>query len=387
MRKAIFTLIGVLLLLCGGSAFAAPLGLKWFKPVLSSGPCLDSLVSQPRVGEGCLSYVQHEKAGVMADPSGELLYVGGSDKLLHVFSRKGTELSSHPLPANLMTTPIFEEGQLFFGTDKGQVLSVNTTSFASTWSTQLDAEVENVLVLDGTTLYVVTGLCTLYALDKGTGEVKWVKKRPPPSRMFLRLLSTPLLFHTEQNGVATSLLAAGHPTGKIGIYDANSGAVVREVMLGDPKAQFPDVVTDPVWTGNSVIAASFASGIVAIDPLTGTKRWRLEKKDITRLAYANDLVIAAGAKIVLGIDPQKGTVVWEYSFDKGAPTRLLVANNRVYFGSDKSGLFVLDQKSGKELGVYGSGLGFAGDLLRNQAQLFAVSAPGYLYAFQEGGRN
>jgi outer membrane protein assembly factor BamB len=244
----------------------------------------------------------------------------------------------------------------------------------------VDADVTTPVTLFDDLVIVITGLDTVYAFDAQTGASRWVHKHPMPSGITLRGQARPLALHVKTGDRWERRVYVGHATGKLTALEADTGRVLDEMTIGSGET-FLDVDADPVQVGADLVVASHASGVLRVDPATSATRWKVEETGITRLASGGPaLVVAAGAGKVLGINRHSGAVRWRFTFEKGAPTRLLVQGGRVHVASDRGALYVLDLFSGRPLQYFGSSLGFAGDPEVIGDMIFAVSTAGRLYA-------
>lgn len=369
---------------CAKGNFPYYLNPVWFTPVVTNGACLNSILSDPKEKNRCVSWNRREIAGPLFDESRGLIYVGGSDGMLHIVSAKdGRSKKNIRLPGNLKAKPILSNNHLFFGTDNGIVLKMNVESFQIVWQIEVDAEVEHSLVLNDQTVFFISGLSTVYAVDAQTGEIKWNRKRPLPSKIFIANQSKPLLVNLEDKNKML-VLVCGHPSGQVDLYEAKTGKTLFNIMIGDPTKEFPDIVATPVYDNGSIIVASFNKGIASLEPGTGEVQWRFPENKKTRLLAANGMIYAAGSHSVIGINYQKGKIIWRFTFQNGAPTNMVLKNNFLYFASDRNALYVLEASTGRPVRYFGSGLGFAGDFDFSSNMLFLVSTTGNLYAMSPG---
>jgi outer membrane protein assembly factor BamB len=359
----------------------------WQTDVVRLGPCLFTIAVPASEEERCLPWTRREAASPAFHRATGTVLVGGSDGLLHSYdARDGTLRWAHPMPGDVVAKPVFAEDAAFLGSVDAHVLRVDVTSGRVRWKVSVDAEVtEPVQLYDGLVI-VITGLDTVYAFDAETGAARWVHKHPMPSGITLRGQARPLGLHVKVGDGWQRRIYVGHATGKLTALESSTGRVLDEMTIGQGEA-FLDVDADPVAHGRELIVASHASGVFRVDPVTGQTRWKLEETGIVRLVGAGPaLVVAASAGEVLGINVHSGAVRWRFTYDKGAPTRIVVQGGRVHVASDRGALYVLDLFSGEPLQYFGSSLGFAGDIELGGDMLFAVSTAGRLYALSNAFR-
>lgn len=353
----------------------------WFDDVIELGPCLFTLALPASVAERCIPWTRRESAGPSFHLATGILVVGGSDGKLHGLSGvDGRTLYEVDLPGRLVTRPTLADDAAFFGTADAHVLRTDVTSGRIRWDATVDAEVLEPATVFEDLVIVITGLDSVYAFDRQTGEARWVHKHPLPTGITLRGQAKPLAVRVATPEGMQARVYAGHASGRVTVLEAATGVVIDEWVIGTGEA-FVDVDADPVLHGDTLVVASHSSGVFGLDPITGATRWKLEEPGIVRLASGGpDLVVAAAAGKVIGIHTKTGTVRWRFTFERGAPTRPNVKGGRVHVASDRGPLYILDLASGEPLQYFGSGLGFAADLELDADMLFAMSTAGRLYA-------
>jgi outer membrane protein assembly factor BamB len=370
----------------GAPAFAVTAGQVYgplfHVPIIGYGPCLLSIFSLPATREEhCLPWTRRESSGPAFHVPSGLVVMGGSDSKLHAHhARDGSPLYAVPLPGAAVARPTFSGPHVFVGTDDGHVVRADITSGRKGWDVTVDAEVIEPVVVDGDDVFVMTGLDTLYAFDRRDGSSRWVHKQALPRGITLRGQAKPLVVDLRGIDGSVGRVFVGHASGSLTSLDRETGQVVATVELGRAEA-FNDVDADPILQAGQIIAASHSGGIFALDPMTLTQTWHLDEKGIVRLASAGKhMAVAASAGTVLGIDAVRGDVRWRFTYERGAPTRIVVKGGRVHVGSDRGSLYVLDLFTGEPLQYYGSGLGVAADPELVGDMLFIVSTSGELHA-------
>ncbi len=359
----------------------------WRTTAVPAGPCLLSAFVPPSATERCVSWTRRESAGPAFHAASGTVIVGGVDKQLRGLSGiDGAQLWQVPIPGALVAKPSLYDDGAYFGTDDGHVVRADVTSGRVRWDVTVDAEVTEPVVIDGDLVLVVTGADTLYALQRTSGEPVWSHKHPLPRGITLRGQSKPLVLTVDAGEGPRRRVFIGHASGRMTMLDRDTGSVVNEVDISNDDT-FGDLDADPFEQDGRVVLASNTKGIVALDPRAGTELWRTPEPGIVRVARGGQhLVVAAGPGKVLGLDAKTGAIRWRFTFQKGAPTRIVVQGGRVHVASDRSSLFVLDLFSGRPLQYVGSGLGFAADLELHQDMLFAMTSAGDLLAMSNAFR-
>lgn len=374
-------------LLTAVSSWAAPASVRqvyapmWMRDFVAQEPCLMTVAAPAAADENCIPWTRRENAAPALDEASGRLFLGGSDGKLHSISaRDGTHVYRVDLPGFLQSRPTLSDEALYFGTTEGRVLRLAKLDGRTEWQVQVDAEVLESVVLHNDTIYAVTGLETVYAIDKDSGTIRWMQKHPLPTGITLRGQAKPLVVEQQRaEGMQTSVYV-GHSDGQLSILDGETGQVMDALSLAGGEG-FLDVDADPVLHSGLVVAASHGQGVFAINPSDLRSVWRYDEPGIVRLASGGpQRIIAAGAGKVIGLDASSGEERWRFTFPKGAPTRPVVKGGRVHIGSDRGALYILDAYSGTPLQYFGSSLGFAAAPELHADGLFAVSVPGTLFA-------
>ncbi len=359
-------------------------GITWASPAVEVGPCALSIVLPASEAERCASWTRRESSGPAFHPGLGVVVVGGSDKRLRCKdARDGRTLWEHKTPGAVLAQPVIVDDGAYVGTDDARVIRVDVASGRERWVAAVDAEVTEPVVIHDDVVYVVTGNDSTYALSRLTGEALWVSKHALPRGITLRGQGRPLVLDVDVPDGLSKRLYVGHASGRLSVLDRRDGAVIQELDLsrGDT---FGDLDADPIYhpaAGGRVVIASQTRGIIAIDPKTNLEQWATREAGIMRLANGGaPMLVAAGAGKVLGLVAATGAIRWRFTFEKGAPTRIVVRGGRVHVGSDRGALYILDLFSGRPLQYAGSGNGVAADLDLWHDMLFYTSTSGTVTA-------
>jgi outer membrane protein assembly factor BamB len=356
----------------------------WTADVVQVQPCILSVVLPASEAERCASWTRRDSSGPAFHAGLGVLVTGGSDRQLRAIdATDGALIWQRPTPGAVVSQPVIDDGTVMVGTDDARVIAIDVASGRERWMAAVDAEVTEPVTVAGDAVFVVTGADSTYALSKETGEALWVQKHPLPRAITLRGQGRPLAVDVQTFEGVSRRLYVGHATGRLTVLDRADGRVITELDLsrGDT---FGDLDADPIFHvagGGRVVVASQTRGVIAIEPKGHVESWRTPEPGLTRLATGGDrFVVAAGAGKVLALDAVSGAIMWRFTFEKGAPTRIVVKGGRVHVGSDRGALYVLDLFSGRPLQYAGSAVGVAGDLALWNDMLWYTSTAGRLVA-------
>ncbi len=357
--------------------------ITWTKNVVTTAPCAMSIVLPASEAERCTSWTRRESSGPAFHAGLGVIVVGGSDKRLRgLDASDGHVRWERVVPGAIVSQPVIADDGAFVGTDDARVVRIDVASGRVRWEAAVDAEVTEPPVVAGDVVYVVTGTDSTYALSRLTGEALWVSKHGLPRGITLRGQARPLVLEVTTDEGMKERLFVGDAIGALSILDRQDGRVVGELDLSQGDS-FGDLDADPIYHAatDAVVVASQTRGIMALDPRNGDQRWSTAEAGITRLANGGlPMVVAAGPGKILGLDAKSGAVRWRFTFQKGAPGRIVVKGGRVHVGSDRGALYILDLFSGCPLQYAGSGNGVAADLSLWHDMLFYTSTAGTVVA-------
>ncbi len=171
---------------------------------------------------------------------------------------------------SFLTTPTYSDGVLYTsgGFTSREFYALNAISGKVIWAVDLsDDGPSSALVLDSTVIFN-TESCTIFALDKFSGEQIWAKwigdplLSHPVSDGKLVFTAYPKLMNEPTSAKAEQLkkLAPSHPFAAL---DVKTGAVKWQRWLDG------DVMTTPVLCGNEIYLTTFTGTIYRLEAKTG----------------------------------------------------------------------------------------------------------------------
>ena len=233
-----------------------------------------------------------------------------------------------------------------------------------------------VAVLKDDFLYVLTSRYSLYKINPEDGRVLWANRYWNESDNRVTLY--------EQTGVifVGTHLIFGTPQGELKVVDANSGELIYTRPLMEKVSAFQDV--SALVAGPEVLyASSYSAGIVAFGAELGLRLFKLpDEHGITQLLYQGGSLFAASARgFLISIDPITGKVLWKKKCLSGTPAPLLFQDGVLYAGSSSGPILLVEPKQGRildRLNISGtfSGFGFFGDVL------YTLTKHGFLAAYK-----
>ena len=305
-----------------------------------------------------------------------LAVVGYDGRLSFKHSESGEELWGVPLGTPGTSAPLFEGDRLFIATGDAQVSAYDVNTRELVWRRQLNGLSRAPLTLAGEALYVTDGTNTLYALSSATGQVLWQRHRATPKDFSLHGEARPLVMQGR--------VIMGFSDGILAAYDETTGAPIWERDLAPQRAQFEDVDADPVLMGGTLYAASAASGLYALNPLTGEERWFYPLAGVVSLAALDgDLIVGLQHGEVARFNPLSKQITWRARFGtEGAPSRPQRFPYGLAVTLSRGALYVLNAETGAVRDQLSAGSGLLSPIaMSEQGWLYVSSLNGFLYAF------
>jgi len=201
-------------------------------PVLGLTPYENTLISvignklvELDIGSGKEQRVSDLELSIVAPPvrNGEFLYVGATDRRLHVFRVKDL-VRIFPVTADddsLVTTVVADDSGVAFGTDAGDLVGMMPDAPKKLWSFKAPRAVAGPVIRDGSSFYFASKDTNVYRVDvadDGSAGLTWkyqteaVLDRPPQVTkdfVYQYALGRGLTAIAKQTGKAAWLLPEG----------------------------------------------------------------------------------------------------------------------------------------------------------------------------------
>lgn len=267
---------------------------------------------------------------------------------------------------------------LYIGSDDGNLYALDAGSGSLRWKFNTGGSVRSSPALADGVVYVGSGDGYMYAIDSATGVLKW------KYRFYNAVNSNPVV----SGGVVYFNCAD-----KLYALNAATGALKWQLNTGDQAntVASPTVVNGKVYV--STLIGSFSVG--AVDALTGQLLWSYQG-GICRSnpAVVNGVVYIGGEWYkLIALDAGTGAVKWQYADQNyGGSTSPTVAAGKVFIGGYDGSIYAFDSAAGtlqwkfasngiKYMG-YQSAIGITVGLWSS-----SVYADGILFAGNNDGEN
>lgn len=236
-------------------------------------------------------------------------------------------------------------GNVFIGTENGEMFSLDGKTGELRWKVQVKGEVIAPATYGEGLLFVNTAAGYLVALHPDTGEQRWsVEQEIAP--LTLRGTSTPIY---SGGGVLV-----GTATGKMMVVIAAQGVTAWEQPIANSKGatdleRLIDSDSKPIIIGGNIYTIAFNGNLVAMEMRSGRVVWKREYSSFSNLTHKNDTLFVTDTQgHVYAIDAQSGIERWSQTalFNRSV-TAPAVVDDFVLVGDFEGYVHILSQESGE----------------------------------------
>lgn len=264
----------------------------------------------------------------------------------------------------VVSSPVWNDGVLFFGSDDGNVYAVDAATGIQTWKYATGGPVPSTPAVAGGLVYVGSYDGKLHALNARTGRPVW-KFSTSGERRFeakglhgiqpkSQTIADPYDVFLSSPVVVQGIVCFGSGDGNVYALDAASGEVRWKFQTGDV------VHASPAYADGAFYFGSWDSFLYAVDAATGKERWRFKGGEDpvmhNQVGFQSspavvDGVVYTGCRDsnVYAVDARTGKEKWRFNNEMSwVITSPAVVRGKVVFAtSDSSLLHVVDAVTGK----------------------------------------
>lgn len=351
---------------------------------LQTGAAMRVLWTQRLTPEFDGPFMPVERSSAALDPAHDRVYIGSTEGLVHALTSSGREVWAYRVDEAIYAPVALDakKGELYVGADDGSLHALKAGDGSRRWKDGAGDAIRVRPVLTDDAVYVVTDADRVVAFARKDGTLLWDYARELPQGFSVAGRAGLLLAQGE--------LVTGFTDGTIVALDPSDGTVLweRDTSLDLPEANgaqpvFRDADATPILVGDTLYAASFSAGLYALDPRSGTVRWRDgEITGVVGLAADRGLLVISSAdRGVMALGMADRGVRWRRPIERGSPTTPIVRSGLVFVGATDGSLVALTLDGGKEVGRIDSGQGFNATASIVPPRGFILSNGGTLFAF------
>lgn len=266
--------------------------------------------------------------------------------------------------------------QVYLGTDDGFVYAIDPADGRLRWSYKSRGAVERRPELGGDAVYFTSSSDRLVALDPRSGKALWQYEREPPEGFTIHGHAGPRL--------AGGVIYAGFSDGFLVALNAGTGDPMWVRSLAAASEQYVDVDATPaLLDSETVLASSYSGGLYALSTATGDVRWRLSVEGASGVQVVDKGLYFAAPRDGLTALTRTGDVLWRQGLaDAGDLTPPIGIGPALLFSGSRTGLFIVDQRSGRLYETFNPGRGMcaAATISADGKMLYVLANSGSVYA-------
>ena len=321
----------------------------------------------------CTSTAISAQSMFRANPMHSGTYAGPAPRQFHRVKWK------FPTGDRVISSPVFKDNVIYFGSDDGNVYAVDATTGHQIWKRSTNGPVPATPAIADGTVYIGSYDGKFYALNAQTGAVKW-KFATEGERRFEakglhgllprnQTIADPFDVFLSSPVVANGAVYFGSGDGNLYALDATTGDLRWKFKTGDV------VHASPAFADGVLFFGSWDSYFYAVDATTGKEKWRFHAGEDplihNQVGFQSspavvDGVVYTGCRDanLYALDAATGKEKWRFNTELSwVVTSPAVADGKVFFATADSSLFyVVDAKSGKPL-------------VRQQGKAYMFSSP------------
>lgn len=271
----------------------------------------------------------------------DLVIEGNSIDGLYAYYKKSGHQAWRLEIENGLEGLYLHEDKLYFGANDGKFYQVDAATGEEQWSLPLQSESTTAPLVQGNFIFHLAMNGSLYALEKGSGRVLWVKTRPPRDPLTVRGATQPLFDDGR--------LYVGHSDGYFSAYQASTGGRIWEKRLADNK-KFNDIDARPVITNKCILVSNYSDTLYCLNKGNGQPLWKLrESGGFQPLHMSGDKLLYSTLDAVLMIDADSGKVLKRHKVDKhlGHPTTAIPYKDWLIVGYSEGPIVIMNSSNGK----------------------------------------
>ncbi|WP_423187417.1 outer membrane protein assembly factor BamB [Alishewanella sp. d11] len=272
-------------------------------------------------------------------------------------------------------------GNIYFGTENGDVVALNAETGELVWRSQVPGEVLSSPAVGSGFVVVQLGSGNLIALNPDNGEERWVFETEQPP-LTIRGVSEPVI---DSGGVIY-----GGANGRVGVLVVDRGFQAWEEAIATPKgstdlSRLVDVDAKPIVIAGTIYAIAYNGELFALDLRSGQQLWKSDYASFRSMAVSgNVLYLVDSVGRIYAVDRRNGSELWSQTgLHRHFLTGPTVYKDYLVIGDNKGNLHWLDRSSGEFVARQSfDGSGFFREAVANNDVLVITTRDGELTLLQ-----
>ncbi|RLB55009.1 MAG: hypothetical protein DRJ42_07405 [Deltaproteobacteria bacterium] len=330
-------------------------------------------------------YTPVERSVAALDPPRDRIFIGSTGGTLYHLRANGGRVWGYDARGAIESKPAIDSvaDEVYVATEQGVIHALDGTTGAVKWRERTGGPIRQSPLLVDDAVYVVSDTDVVTAHARSDGEVLWTYRRDAPEGYSISghagiVMFRDMLLTAMTDGTVVAL-DPGHGTV---VWERDTSVDVEGPAGGRP--QFVDVDTTPIVIDGDLYVASFAGGLYALDPMSGTVTWH----DQTRTGVVG-ITTAPGRMILSSADEGvvslsrdgEHTEQWKHPIRRGAASVPVVAGRSILVSVSTGAFLALSLDTGEETSRFEAGYGFTAIPSVAGGVGFVMANGGSLHAF------
>lgn len=272
-------------------------------------------------------------------------------------------------------------GNIYFGTENGDVVALNAETGELVWRSQVQGEVLVSPAVGDGFVVVKLGTGALVALHPDNGEERWIFENEQPP-LTIRGVSEPVI---ESGGVIY-----GTANGRLGVLVVDRGFQAWEETVATPRgstdlSRLVDVDAKPIVVAGTIYTIAYNGELFALDLRSGQQLWKRDYASFRNMAVSGTvLYLVDSVGRIYAVDRRNGTELWSQTgLHRHFLTGPTVYKDYLVIGDNKGNLHWLNRSSGDFVARQSfDGSGFYREAVANNDVLVITTRDGELTLLQ-----
>ena len=292
-----------------------------------------------------------ETATPALDPATTRMYVGLSDGMVRCRFH-GRNVWSYDSGGSVLAAPLVDGETLYVASASGKLAALNRITGEPRWILDVHEELTTTPTIGEGKVFVMSSDEAVTAVDVASGKSLWKFRRERPAGFTLRGNARPQLAH--------GLLYTGFADGTVAALEPATGVARWLKQISGPGDYLDVDALSAPEDDKRVYAASAKGGLVALDAQSGEEAFRVALPGANQVVASGARIFASGRGELIGLDRASGEKLWVFkiSGDQYA-TAAAVARDVLVFAEQYGPLIALDTATGRVRSVIDPGTGFA----------------------------
>lgn len=286
----------------------------------------------------------------------------------------------------------FGDGRLFVASGFAELKALDPATGKVLWTQRFHAPIAGTPTVEGQVVYVVTRDATGWAIDAGSGKVRWQLDGTP---------STAGVTGGAGPALSARFAILPFPSGQVlGALKPGGTQLWSQTVAGERIGQgygsIRGITGDPVVAGDRIYVGNATGAVMALNGNTGEVIWSAPHGVTSPVAVAGGSVyLVSDLSKLTRLDAETGAVIWEQQLPYYVPVKKaknrrdiypqfgpILAGGKLVVASGDGQVRLFDPASGKEAGSVALGAGAASDPVVAGGTLYVVTQDGQLRAFR-----